>query len=166
MAGELMRTHRLTGWTFAFDRAKTRAGQCRFDRREISLSRHLTALHSADQVRDTVLHEIAHALAGPKQGHGPAWQEVAIRVGAQPHRTLGADAPLPAAPWQGHCPGGHRHRRYRRPQRPVSCGLCCRRFCLANMVVWKLHGRHADLGPSYQRALERAAGAPSCHACG
>lgn len=37
-----------------------------------------------DQVTDTILHEIAHALAGPAARHGPAWKSIARRLGATP----------------------------------------------------------------------------------
>ncbi len=37
-----------------------------------------------EQVRDTVLHEIAHAIAGPEAGHGPLWKATARRIGATP----------------------------------------------------------------------------------
>ena len=33
---------------------------------------------------DTILHEIAHAIAGVEAGHGPAWKAVAQRLGATP----------------------------------------------------------------------------------
>ena len=39
---------------------------------------------SLRQVTDTILHEIAHALAGPGAGHGPAWKATASRLGATP----------------------------------------------------------------------------------
>jgi SprT-like family len=39
---------------------------------------------SDEEVRDTILHEVAHALAGPANtGHGPKWREMARRVGAK-----------------------------------------------------------------------------------
>lgn len=43
------------------------------------------------QVRDTILHELAHAVAGHEAGHGPAWKEAARKLGANPRRT--ADLP-------------------------------------------------------------------------
>ncbi|HQK32467.1 MAG TPA: SprT-like domain-containing protein, partial [Phycicoccus sp.] len=68
LARRLMFEHDLTGWTVVADRAKTRAGVCRFAKRQIGLSRPLTELHSEAEVRDTILHEIAHALVGPEHG--------------------------------------------------------------------------------------------------
>jgi hypothetical protein len=56
LAVGLMARHRLTGWRLVFDNAKTRAGACHSDRREIALSRPLMSLYSREQVTETVLH--------------------------------------------------------------------------------------------------------------
>ena len=53
----------------AYDSAKRRAGVCRFATQTLGLSAPLTTLHSEVEVRDTILHEIAHALVGPRHGH-------------------------------------------------------------------------------------------------
>lgn len=68
LAKALMRQHGLSDWEFTFDRAKTRAGACRPGRRQLSLSAPWTRIHDDDQVRDTILHEIAHAMVGPRHG--------------------------------------------------------------------------------------------------
>ena len=73
MGTELLRQHGLDGWTLAFDGAKRRAGVCRYDVRVIGLSAPLTRLHARDEVRETVLHEVAHALVGPRHGHDAVW---------------------------------------------------------------------------------------------
>ena len=74
MARALMAEHGLRGWSLVFDRAKRRAGICRYDQRVIGLSAPLTALHGEADVRDTVLHEIAHALVGARHGHDATWR--------------------------------------------------------------------------------------------
>lgn len=154
LARGLMDEHGLHRWTLQFDSAKRRAGLCRYDTRVISLSRHLTALYSADEVTETVLHEIAHALAGPKAGHGPAWRRVAREIGATGQRCVAADAPTVPAPWVGHCPAGHAHQRFRRPIRPMSCSRCRPGFSVEHLVQWRLHGQEVDLGPRYQAELD------------
>ncbi|HLS13512.1 MAG TPA: SprT-like domain-containing protein [Beutenbergiaceae bacterium] len=170
MGRELLDQHDLRHWDLSFDRAKRRAGLCRYDARTISLSRHLTALHSPDQVRDTVLHEVAHALAGAEAGHGPSWRATARRIGASTARTLAADAPMPPAPWQGHCPAGHQVQRFRRPSRPVSCSRCCPRFCLAHLISWTREGDPLQPSLQYRDALAhaswRAVQQPACPRCG
>lgn len=85
VARELMNTHGLTsgGWKFSIDRAKTRCGACDYDHKVISLSRHYvqdTSVPFSD-IKNTILHEIAHALAGDEAGHGPYWKQVAQAIG-------------------------------------------------------------------------------------
>lgn len=115
------------GWTFRFDRAKRRFGICRFARKEISLSRHLVELNDEAECRDTVLHEIAHAMAGPRAGHGPAWKRACLVVGARPERCFRSeDVAQPAARFRAVCPNcGMSRGFYRRPARRRACTACC-----------------------------------------
>ena len=91
MAHELMRRHGLAGWQFRFDHARRRFGSCRYEPRLITLSRPLTILNGPEQVRDTLLHEIAHALT-PGDGHGAKWKARCRELGAKPVRCYGDDA--------------------------------------------------------------------------
>ena len=50
----------------------------------IEIARWHAAHGESRDVTNTILHEIAHALAGAKPGHGPAWKTVARRIGATP----------------------------------------------------------------------------------
>ena len=83
-ARKLMDTHGLADWTFRFSAARHRLGECRERERVLLLSRKHAVNGSHAEVTDTILHEIAHALAGAKARHGPAWKEVARRIGATP----------------------------------------------------------------------------------
>jgi predicted SprT family Zn-dependent metalloprotease len=38
------------------------------------------------EITDTLLHEIAHALVGPRHGHDLVWQAKCIEIGARPKR--------------------------------------------------------------------------------
>ena len=84
MARRLMDEHGLTGWTFAFVEAKKSLGNCHFQHRVIRISRTHALEGSEEQIRDTMLHEIAHAIAGYEAGHGPLWKVTARRIGATP----------------------------------------------------------------------------------
>ena len=84
MARRLMEEHGLKDWTLAFVEARRRLGDCRFQDRVIRISRAHALEGSEEQIRDTVLHEIAHAIAGPEAGHGPLWKAAARRIGAVP----------------------------------------------------------------------------------
>ena len=100
----LLREHGLEHWTVTTDRAKTRAGVCRFASRTISLSAPLTRLHDEAEVRDTILHEIAHALVGPAHGHDNVWRAKAMAIGCSGERTVSTEAPSVEGPWRGECP--------------------------------------------------------------
>ena len=87
-ARSLLNQHGLHNWQFDYDRAKRRAGACFHRSQTITLSRHYV-LHNTDKpddIRDTILHEIAHALAGPGIGHGQEWKDICVRIGARPIR--------------------------------------------------------------------------------
>jgi predicted SprT family Zn-dependent metalloprotease len=155
LATTLMAQHRLKAWRLVFDNARTRAGACRSDRREIALSRHLIGLYSPEQVAQTVLHEIAHALAGPRHGHDQAWRTIARRIGYTGGRCLPADAPQVEGPWEGICPAGHRTTADRRPVRVRSCPQCSPRFDLAARYTWTHRGEPAAMDPRYEAELAR-----------
>jgi predicted SprT family Zn-dependent metalloprotease len=151
----LMARHGLTGWRLTFDHAKTRAGVCHFDRREIGLSRALTRLHSAGQVTDTVLHEIAHALTGPGHGHDKVWRATALRIGCSGTRCIASDAPKVEGSWVGVCPAGHRTTAHRRPIRVRSCPECSPVFDRSALLEWSYRGRPAEMHPRYAAELAR-----------
>lgn len=127
LACRLMMEHGLGTWTFGFDNAKRRCGACHFGKRRITVSRYYVAANSEGDIRDTVLHEIAHALAGAEAGHGPEWQAMARRVGARPNRCADTSVKMPAAPWLLVCTNGHRHGTRHRKNRNMHlyvCGTC------------------------------------------
>jgi hypothetical protein len=125
------------GWTFAFDHARTRAGQCDFGRRRITVSRHIVTRVSDDDVDQVLLHEVAHALAGPRAGHGPVWRRTAADIGYTGSRLYDGPVASELAPWVGTCPAGHEHFRYRTPTRPLACARCARRFDGRNLITWE-----------------------------
>ncbi|MDR7320790.1 MULTISPECIES: SprT-like domain-containing protein [Catenuloplanes] len=153
LATGLMARHRLTGWRLRFDNAKTRAGVCRADQRVIALSRPLMGLYSPEQVTETVLHEIAHALAGPRHGHDRVWRTVARRIGCSGARCMPPDAPRVEGAWAGICPAGHRTTAHRRPIRVRSCLECAPRFDPAARYTWTHHGHPAQMDPRYEAEL-------------
>lgn len=115
------------GYAVKFDNAVGRLGACDYRKRMILLSE--PQLTRADErvVRDTILHEIAHALA-PLDGHGAVWRATARRIGAKPQASTreGADLRGELAPWVGVCAAGHvgATRFWRRPRNRRSCVEC------------------------------------------
>ncbi len=154
LATRLLAEHGLTDWRVEYDAAKRRAGVCRFATRTIGLSAPLTVLHDEAMVRDTVLHEIAHALVGPSHGHDATWARTARAIGCSAERCVPADAPRVAAPWLGVCPAGHTVDRHRRPERVLVCRRCSgSTFDLRHVLTWTHHGRPAAHHPNYVAEL-------------
>src|SRR5436305_12159247 len=81
LARALMDAHGLADWEFRFNRRKRGAGLCLHHRGTIELSLYFVRLNGPDKVRETLLHEIAHALVGPGHGHGPVWPAKAAGLG-------------------------------------------------------------------------------------
>lgn len=115
LACDLMTAHHLSGWSFGFNRRMCALGMCFYDRRTIELSIHFVERNDLDEVRDTILHEIAHALVGPGHGHDRVWKRKCVEIGARPLRCGEAD--MPAGRWRAQCGrcGKHFHR-YRKPR--------------------------------------------------
>lgn len=119
---QLLAAHGLSGWRFAFNRRKQTLGLCVYQRCRIELSVHLVQRKGADEILDTLLHEVAHALVGPGHGHDPVWQRKCLEVGARPQRCGQAD--MPPSAWQARCGGcGQPFDRHRKPQ-PLTGWFC------------------------------------------
>jgi SprT protein len=140
----LMNRHGLSNWQFNFNRRKRKCGLCRFpfDGKPgvIELSVFFVDLNDEAAIRDTILHEIAHALAGKKgeYGHGRLWKEMATRVGAKP-LVCNSSKKMPGN-WQGTCGGcGRTHTRHRKPKQLehfcIACGPERGRFTYSPVAV-------------------------------
>ncbi len=136
-ADALIAVHLDPSWTFGFDNAKRRAGQCDYTRKRITVSRYLAARHSDDDNHQTLLHEVAHALAGPDAAHGARWKAIARDLGYVGGVTHRGETATELAPWIGRCPAGHVAYRHRRPTRPTSCVRCARRFDDRHLFQWE-----------------------------
>jgi predicted SprT family Zn-dependent metalloprotease len=108
LANKLMQDFGLieAGWRFDFDNGKRRMGCCHYTDKKITISQHF--LNSPrSEIEDTIRHEIAHALAGYKAGHGYEWQRMAISCGAKPTRCYQANNVVNEAKhnYEIHCTG-------------------------------------------------------------
>jgi len=116
----------LRDWSFTFNRRKRCLGLCRHHEKRIELSIFYVAANNEESVVDTVLHEIAHALAGPAAGHGPRWKAMCVKIGAKPER-LDDEATMPTGRWRAVCPTCRtQYSRHRKPMRNrrYSCRAC------------------------------------------
>ena len=113
LATKLMDAHGLVGWRIQLDHARRRAGQCDYTNKTISLSRLYVRHADIDHIRDTILHEIAHALVGPRHGHDAVWRQKAREIGCTATRCHNLS--FARARWVMTCPNGcfsvERHRK-------------------------------------------------------
>lgn len=142
MATSIMREHNLTGWTFGFNRRKTANGLCYEGRKLIELSVYFVEHNTPERVKMTILHEVAHALAGHAAGHGPKWQRICVAIGGNGQRCNASEHTEKVSyAWTGTCPGGHTHQQHRAPLRVKACGQCATKWKPENIIVWHQHGR-------------------------
>ena len=110
---DLFKQYHLDDWRLVLDHARRRAGQCDYRNKTISLSRHYVRHATQDHIKDTLLHEIAHALVGPNHGHDAVWRQKARQIGCTATRCHKLE--FAEAKWTMRCPNGcfevSRHRR-------------------------------------------------------
>jgi predicted SprT family Zn-dependent metalloprotease len=137
LACRLLAAHGLKDWSFAFNRSKRQMGRCWYQARVIELSLHFVERNTLNLIRDTLLHEIAHALVGPGHGHNAVWKAMCLRVGAKPER-ISNEPDMPQGRWQAICGGcGMRHHKHRRPKQ-MKGWFCCRCGPGRGSLVWAL----------------------------
>lgn len=76
-------------WLFRWQNKKNSLGTCSYNKKEIRLSKWYVELNDLISVRDTILHEIAHALSyvyygSEGIGHGKLWKDICRQIGAIP----------------------------------------------------------------------------------
>ena len=92
-ANQLARQHldgKVQNWKLIFDNAKARCASCQFTYTNptvtIAISKVFAVFATDAEFKNTVLHEIAHAIAGIDAGHGPEWKRIALEIGCDAKR--------------------------------------------------------------------------------
>lgn len=134
MALELMQKHDLKGWIFKGDKARARLGYCLKSEKKITLSVHFVRANRPSTIKNTILHEIAHAL-DEGRGHGRSWRKICQDIGARPERLTVCAAPTNVKTYIGACPSCNRKWTRYRPRRDCYCRTC-RAKGLPNIITW------------------------------
>lgn len=127
IATDLILKHGLQGWRFKQSRSARALGSCKYKGKFICVSKYYIEKMSEEEFIETVLHEIAHAIAGHSAGHGPIWKAAAIKIGAKPE-TCYSGPPIevnktPVATGICRCTI---HKYYRMPKNVARKCLLCR----------------------------------------
>lgn len=125
IALDLMSNYGLSGWSFKFNKSKRMLGICKAGTKRIELSYAYVFKNDESHVRDTILHEIAHAIVGVEHGHDDVWKEMCIRLGCNP-KACDSTAVLPQGAWQARCANCMTlFSRHRKPE--MLSGMYCKK---------------------------------------
>lgn len=127
LARNLMVQHGVGHWRFEWNNAKRALGKCSESRRTIYLSAVMTQLRPLHRVKNTILHEIAHALVGVRHGHDRVWQMKAIEIGCDGERVSNDNVAVQAK-YMAECDCGQVHKAHRKPKREHWCKCKGRAF--------------------------------------
>jgi predicted SprT family Zn-dependent metalloprotease len=134
---ELLEEHGLTDWRFDLSNHKTLVGQCDHRKKLIQYSVHYTIKTPMHTIKDTILHEIAHALVGPNHGHDWTWKRKCIEIGAKPERLVWEATTATKPNYILECPEcGQRWKRYRL-KRNIRYGARCP-YCNVALKIYKV----------------------------
>lgn len=81
LAEELLKKYDLAGTKIEFRNHFNAVGKCCEDGRIITLLLQHCLSNDIEEVKNTILHEIAHALVGNHCGHNIVWQKKATELG-------------------------------------------------------------------------------------
>lgn len=142
LAVNMMHEHGLRGWKFDWMSKKRTIGECFCGGRMIFLSTAFVPTMSEDDVRQVMLHEIAHALT-PGHGHDKVWKAKARSLGYRGDTTAPHIKSAVQAPYVADCGHGHRHERHRvsdsmRPGQRICSP--CKRAGRKIFLTWKHSG--------------------------
>lgn len=139
LARQLMKQHHLNFWKFEFNNRKSAIGLCNEKRKTIYLSKILTPQMKYEDVKDTILHEIAHALVGIRHGHNSIWRAKAISIGCNGQRCTSEkalDIDI-TAKYEATCKNcGHVHKANRRKKRDSWCRCSAKGFLPENKLEY------------------------------
>lgn len=110
------------GWTLTFNRRVRALGLCDYSKKEVQISTCFMATNTLEEMIDTIIHEIAHALC-PGENHGKVWRETFISLGGDGQRTaVNAQSAKADHKWEvvDTRTGTVVHKYFRKPKRNIS----------------------------------------------
>lgn len=111
-------------YKLVFNNNKTRAGVCYFDPPKICISNVFISSHNIndDDIKDVLLHELAHAMTGPdvENPHGEEWKKFAKEIGCTGNRCSKPFVDSKKPLYLVACPKGCKLGRHRAPTKFIG----------------------------------------------
>lgn len=82
---------RAEGWATATNNRKKALGVCKYHSKTLEISYAYAQQITEEEVWDTCLHEVAHALVGSGEGHGPTWKRTFLKLGGSGNVRFSGD---------------------------------------------------------------------------
>lgn len=127
IANDNLVKHNLTDWMFVWNNRTSNhtLGICRHRSKEIHLNKKYALVESEENVIDTIIHEIAHALT-KGDGHGELWKAKCRELGCRDEqgKCLKKDSMEKLARYKGVCPTCG-HIIYSGKKTNFVCTPCC-----------------------------------------
>lgn len=122
---KLLVKYKLTKWNIRFTNNRTIVGLCDYNNNRIEFSRLLLKYGSKERILDIILHEIAHAIVGPNNGHNNIWKQTAINIGCSGERLCDVDIP---SKYIAECSTCGTKVTRNRITKSYACSRCCDKF--------------------------------------
>lgn len=107
---QLLIDNGLAGWRTTISAGKRTIGLCDYSTKTIKLSKHHLGSDDEDYIKDTIIHEVAHAL-NPYNRHGSKWRSTAKSLGGTGEQYA-KHSNYPSK-WSMMCANGHESRLFR-----------------------------------------------------
>jgi predicted SprT family Zn-dependent metalloprotease len=141
LASQKLYQHKLFGWSFEIKDFGRRAGVCKHSIQRIEIQEYYALNNPQEEVVDTLMHEIAHALT-PGHHHDIIWKAMAVQLGAAPKSCVNKNALAKPSDWKATCNCGKVYYKYK-----ASAGLEQRHFCCIickSLIMFEWVGNPAE----------------------
>lgn len=121
----LMQEHGIgSDWSFKLNKNTSSLGLCNYGKKTIEISIWNVWSNKFSDVRNTILHEIAHVIAGwyGDYGHGKVWKRIAISIGCDGERCNHMKTPNR---YLTSCPSCGRKGEQNVKRNRLACRNCC-----------------------------------------